>query len=272
MSTSEINLFQIAYDVASREKVSQSGFLLLDNQDNARPDWYEYWPIRNYLLTNTLIESDWYGFFSPKFSDKTQLGYAEVRDFVVTAEDRGASVALFSPQPDMGANFLNVFEQAELFDPGFLETAQAFVASLGLEVPLVSLVMDSRQIVYSNYLVAKPAFWRAWFAWTEAMFVMAEDTAHPFSASLCQPTTYGINAQRKVFLLERLAPLLLTLQPEFKTAEANSFNFGWSMARFRAVPEDSYINDALKRAFRDTGFPQYMTAFRKQREKFTGSS
>ena len=272
MSTSEIHIFQIAYDAASREKVARDGFLLLDNLENARPDWYEYWPIRNYLLTHALDDNAWYGFFSPKFCDKTQLGYAEVHHFVAEAETKGASVALFSPQPDMGANFLNVFEQAELFDPGFLETAQAFVASLGLEVPLVSLVMDSRQIVYSNYMVAKPAFWRAWFAWTEAMFAMAEDSAHPLSASLCQPTTYGINAQRKVFLLERLAPLLLTLQPEFKTAEANSFNFGWSMARFRAVPEDSYINDALKRAYRDTGFPQYMAAFRKQREKFTGSS
>jgi hypothetical protein len=108
--------------------------------------------------------------------------------------------------------------------------------------------------------------------WTEALFAIAENSTHPLSLSLCQPTTYGINAQRKVFLLERLASLLLTLQPEFKTVEANSFNFGWSMARFRMVPEDSYINDALKRAFRDTGFPQYMAAFRKQREKFTGSS
>lgn len=69
-------------------------------------------------------------------------------------------------------------------------------------------------------------------------------------------------AQRKVFLTERLAPLSLTLQPEFQSSEANSFNLGWLIARFRAVPEDSYINDALTR----------MPAFRKQREKFAGSS
>jgi hypothetical protein len=272
METTEVHLFQIAYSPATYEQVAQSEFLLLDNLENPRPDWYEYWPIRNFLLTHTLDENSWYGFFSPKFSSKTQLGYQEVIEFVVSANKKNASVALFSPQPDMGANFLNVFEQAELFDPGFLNTAQNFVRELGMDIPLVNLVMDSRQIVYSNYLVAKPEFWRTWFAWTEAMFAMAEDPLHPLSASLCQPTTYGINAQRKVFLLERLAPLLLTLQPEFKTAEANSFNFGWSMARFRAVPEDSYINDALKRAYRDTGFPQYMAAFRKQREKFTGSS
>jgi len=268
--TTDIMLYQIAYDAATLESVQQSGFLLLDNLANERPDWYEYWPIRNFLLRETLAEDAFYGFFSPKFTAKTQLTKADVVNFVRDAVARGpVDVALFSPQPDMGANFLNVFEQAELFDPGFVEAAAAFLEAQGIDVPLANLVMDSRQIVYSNYFVARPAFWRKWFVLAEALFAVAEDAAHPLHAQMNFNTTYSGDANRKVFLSERLASLLLYVQPSLQVAVANPFGFGWSMAKFRETPHDTYINDALKRAFRDTGFPQYIDAFCKMRTKLT---
>ena len=42
-----------------------------------------------------------------------------------------ADVLIFSPQPDMGALFLNVFEQAETFDPGMIATFEAVLTRLG---------------------------------------------------------------------------------------------------------------------------------------------
>ena len=190
--THDIKLYQIAYNAETLEQVHSSGFLVLDNLGNPRPDWYEYWPIRNFLLTQTLDESAFYGFFSPKFTYKTQMTHADVCAFIRAANAKSPiDVALFSPQPDMGAHFLNVFEQAELFDPGCLHVAKDFLRLQGLDVPLESIVMDSRQTVFSNYFVARPAFWRPWFALTEALFAMAEDPAHPLSAALNFNTTYG---------------------------------------------------------------------------------
>jgi hypothetical protein len=265
----EINLYQVAYNQASLEQVRHSGFLLLDNLSNERPDWYEYWPIRNYLLSSTLNEDGWYGFFSPKFTDKTLMDFTATSEFIArSAASKDIDVVLFSPQPDMGANFLNVFEQAECFDPGFIEVAKRFLAIHGVDIPLESIVMDSRQVVFSNYFVAKPVFWREWFTWTESLYAISENKSHPLYASLTLNTTYSTNAQRKVFLSERLASLLLYLQPKFKVAVANSFNFGWSTSKFREFPEDAYINDALKMAFRELGFPQYMDAFRKIRARY----
>lgn len=268
--TPDIHLYQIAYSPQTLAQVQASGFLVLDNLSNARPDWYEYWPIRNFLLSQPLDDDAFYGFLSPKFTAKTQMTHADVCAFVRAALVKGPlDVALFSPQPDMGASFLNVFEQAELFDPGFMQTAKVFLRLQGLDVPLESMVMDSRQTVFSNYFVAKPAFWRVWLALGEALFAMAEDSAHPMHAALNFNTSYGTNAQRKVFLSERLASLLICLRPEFRVVSANTFNFGWSTSRFRDQPEDVYINDALKMAFRESGFPQYMDAFRKMREKLS---
>ncbi len=265
--SSNIHLYQIAYNEETRSQIAGSGFLMLDNLSNPRPDWYEYWPMRQYLLSQPLQDNAWYGFFSPKFSYKTQLGFAAAHEFVAKADAQGASVALFSPQPDMGANFLSVFEQAEVFDPGFNDTAREFLRICGLDIPLESIVMDSRQTVFSNYFAAKPAFWREWLGLTEALFRIAEDSQHPLYAALNFNTTYSANAQRKVFLSERLASLLLYLRPQYKTAVANPFLTGWSMSKFRQHPEDAYINDALKVAFKELGFPQYMDAYRMMREK-----
>ena len=265
----DIHLHLIAYNTATEASVAKSGFLALDNMGNERPDWYEYWPIRRQLLNVPMVEGDWYGFFSPKFGAKTQLDYAATQAFIANADaNQQADVVLFSPQPDMGANFLNVFEQAEVFDAGFIRAAKDFLKTCGLDVPLEGIVMDSRQTVFSNYFAAKPPFWREWFALTEALFAICENKGHPLNAALCHQTTYGVDAQRKVFLLERLASLLLVLRPSYRTVAYNPYGMGWSMSKFRDNPNNAYINDALKMAFRELGFPQYMDAFNAMRNQF----
>jgi len=126
--------------------------------------------------------------------------------------------------------------------------------------------MDSRQIVFSNYFIAKPAFWREWFQLTEALYGAAENPLHPLHPELTTNTSYSENSHRKVFLMERMASLLLFLRPDYRVAVANTFNFAWSMSKLRQTPDNAYISDALKMAYRELGFPQYMDAFRRIRK------
>ena len=58
------------------------GFLVLDNSANERSDWFEYWPIRKFLLGRPLQEDAFYGFLSPRFGSKTNLSAAAVDAFV----------------------------------------------------------------------------------------------------------------------------------------------------------------------------------------------
>ncbi|MBI5258733.1 MAG: hypothetical protein HY855_19670 [Burkholderiales bacterium] len=272
-----VHLYQIAYSEASRAAI-EPGYHVLDNLANERPDWYEYWPIRRHLLdavqAGSLDEQAFYGFFSPKFGTKTSLSHADVQAFVRQCAPQ-ADVVLFSPQPDMGAFFLNVFEQAEAFDPGLIDAYGSFLASIGRPVPLAGLVMDSRQVVFSNYFVARPAFWREWLALNEALFAVCESADSPLKAALCHPTTYvGPNgaAERKVFLMERAASLLLATQPQWRSVAHNPFGMGWSMSRFREHPTEAFISDALKIAWRDQQYPQYLQAFAAVRERFRAGS
>lgn len=74
---SAAHVYQIFYDQRSRQALDPE-FLPLDNSRDARPDWFEFWPIRQYLLANTLREGDWYGFLSPRFRAKTGVDAAHL--------------------------------------------------------------------------------------------------------------------------------------------------------------------------------------------------
>ena len=267
-----VHLHQIAYSPESRAAIAP-GWLVLDNLANPRPDWYEYWPMRRYLTEQLLDEDAFYGFFSPKFCAKTQLTLAEVQAFVAQHADV-ADVLLFSPQPDMGAFFLNVFEQGEAFDPGFIEAYEGLLTHVGRPLPLRQLVMDAGHTVFSNYFVARPAFWREWLLLNEALFALCEGPASTLQQALTHRTSYPGGkgqhggTQRKVFLQERTASLLLTTQPQWRSVPHNPFGMGWSMSRFRDHPNEAFTSDALKRAWRDTGWPQYLQAFNAVRQRF----
>lgn len=260
-----VNLFQIAYSPQTFADI-ESGYRVLDNRANPRPDWYEYWPMREYLLNQPLDDHAFYGFFSTKFHNKTGLTHAEVLDFV-EQQAESTDIVLFSPQPDMGAFFVNVFEQGELFDPGFTEAFSACLLSIGRSTKIADLLMDARHIVFSNYFVAKPAFWREWLTITEKTFAICEGPDCTLKEQLCIPTSYPGSVQRKVFVQERIASFLLSTQPHWRSVTYNPFGMAWSSFCFRQQPHEAYISDALKLAYEQHRYPQYMEAYGAVRER-----
>ena len=140
----------------------------MDNTDNLRPDWSELWVIRRFLLNTPLIEDQWYGFLSPKFTAKTGLNSSQVQQFVNTSAP-DTDVLLLSPYWDINAFFLNVFTQGEYWHHGLIDIAEQFFLATGTSVDLRSLVMSSSSTVYCNYFVAKPRFWRRWLKLAEQL-------------------------------------------------------------------------------------------------------
>lgn len=260
-SLRKVNLYTIAY-LSEHVTHLEAGYRYLDNLRNDRADWREYWPMRQFLLTENLDENAFYGFFSPRFAEKTGLSYDQVVTFIQsTPED--TDVVTFSPQVDIGAFFQNVFVGGELADPGFLITSQVCANLAGLSVDLTQLVMDSRCTVFSNFFVAKPAFWRRWLAFCELLFAVAE--AHPDSElgqALRYKTKYKEGVERKVFVVEGVVSLLLALDTQLKIQNYNPFQLGWSaqLSRFR---EEAMICDALKTAIRHNQHSEYKVLYDK---------
>ncbi|MCC6303314.1 MAG: hypothetical protein IT489_11025 [Gammaproteobacteria bacterium] len=202
-----IFVHQIFYDQASRDGLDP-GFIPLDNSVNARPDWYEFWVIRNFLRNNSLKEGAWYGFLSPRFTQKSGFTSGAVIG-ALQKYDARADVALFSVGWDQLAYFLNPFEQGEIWHPGLSRAAQSFFDEIGLGVDLSRLVTYAKTSVFSNYIIAKPGFWAEWLAIADRFFDRVESGALP---GLGGTTSYGSalnQAPMKTFIQERFASVIL---------------------------------------------------------------
>ena len=234
------------------------GFGVLDNSSNQRPDWFEYWPIRKYLLNEALDENAFYGFLSPKFKHKTNLSAAEVREFIL-ATDPSTDVVLFSPSIHNSAYHLNVFEHGDAEHPGLAGVSRRLFERLGRRADVDDLVCDSRNTVHSNYFIARPRFWRAWLEVTERMFAIAEDPADALGGELRAPTAYRgrSDVQMKIFVMERIATWILVTDPSFAACARDPFA---ARARFYKLPA-AIVCDALKIAYATQGRGQYKDVF-----------
>ena len=252
-----VQIYQILNHYTPREELDP-GFEVLDNSGNEKPDWFEYWPIRKFLLNQALDENTFYGFLSPKFKLKTSLSSADVREFILAAGS-AVDVVLLSPSIHNSAYYLNVFEHGDAEHPGLKSVAKALFDRLELFSDLDSLVSDSRNTVHSNYFIAKPRFWRAWLAINEKMYAIAETPGDALGEALCAPTTYrgATHVQMKIFVMERVATWLLTSGSEFTAAVRDPFV---ARSRIYKLPV-AVMCDALKIAYATQGRSQYKDVF-----------
>ncbi|WP_233865311.1 O-linked N-acetylglucosamine transferase family protein [Paraburkholderia adhaesiva] len=207
-------IHQIYYSPETRAALDP-GFIPLDNTGQ-RPDWYEYWPIRRFLRENALDPNARYGFFSPKFQEKTQLTSAQVAEFLSSTPD-DVDIVTFSPNFWQAAFFKNVFEQAESWHkgirPALTGTISLLMPGTNAEDFLNNLVMSSAQTVYCNYFVAKPRFWQRWLALCELIFNAAEvENNTELGRQLNTPVSYRPEMPARIFVIERIVSLILSVE------------------------------------------------------------
>jgi hypothetical protein len=265
----ESNIHQIYYSEQTRVELDP-GFLPLDNSANERPDWREYWPMRRFLLGRQLAPDDYYGFFSPKFQQKTTLTAAAVAEFV-RQQGGGADVISFSPFFDEMAFPLNIMEMAALHHG----CRDVFVECAALVAPQFQLersVMSSLDTVYCNYFIAKPPFWREWLRQCERIFEIAEDGLTPLGRGLNEVVNYGTGtAPAKVFVIERLASLILWSQRQWVVKTYDPLRLPRLQPRHLAMVTmpDLLVLDALKIAHRQSGAEQYLAMYHQLRERLS---
>jgi hypothetical protein len=254
-----LRAFQICYSAKTLQEVP-AGFEVLDNTANERPDWREFWPIRNYLHNQELEEGVFYGFLSPRFGYKTGLDYGKLSEFV-NAHGQDHDVLIFSPFWDLNSLFLNSFEQGEFFNPGLMPCAEKFVEMAGLSIRLDESVGHGDNTVFSNYFVAKKAFWMQWLVLADRLFEWAEsgdaDLHHLFN----QETAYkGEWIPQKIFLQERLVNLMLATS-NWKSKSWSMFDLPSSVTPLHPYKPQALMANAAKLAFTVTQDPHYLDAF-----------
>jgi hypothetical protein len=255
---SSVFIYQILNHYTKREDLDP-GFLVLDNSANERPDWFEYGPIRRFLLNEPLDKESFYGFLSPKFKHKTNMSSSAVYEFV-GRETEKTDVVLLSQSVHLPAYFLNTFQYGDSLHPGLLDVANQFFERIGRATDLNVLITTSQNEVYSNYFIAKPSFWREWLSVTEQLFSIAESPTDPLGARLRAATAYRNkhNVPMKIFIVERIATWILAREPRFVARARDPF-----VARSRIYKLPGAIAcDALKLSYLATGKQEYIDLFR----------
>jgi len=269
----KIHLYQIYYDENTR-KALDPAFLPLDNSHSARPDWYEYWPMRTILQNKSFADSDYLGIFSPRFRAKTGFSGAKVHDLVAQS---GTEVVGFSPIFPEIARHQNIFLQGEFRQPGVLGACQDAFETIGLGLDLKNLWADQTRSIFSNYFVARYGFWREWFELSEQIFAICERGDTPLAARLTafvQHRDVKDRYQMKIFVVERLVNAML----EARNINADArFNFPFqrdlyneSGARRGKTPVDYgvfLLLDALKGQYVKTRQHGFLNLYRHHHSK-----
>ena len=81
-----IHAYMVAYSQTIFEGIKKP-FIKLDHRDNFRSDWQEYWPIRKFLIWNNLDEQAYYGFLSPRFTEKTGINGDYLMQYIQGLDD-----------------------------------------------------------------------------------------------------------------------------------------------------------------------------------------
>ena len=260
-----VKIFQICYSEATLANVP-AGMLALDNLANERPDWREYWPIRQYLLNHVLEDNTLYGFFAPRFGEKTGLSVSQIHDFV-SQKHSGQSVVTFSPFWDLGAFFINVIEQGDFFHDGLRDATMHFVKSAGLNPQVMEAVMHSGSTVFCNYFLADKNFWMKWLACGELLFALSEASLSHTACPLNANTRYGeAQVPRKVFVMERLASMLMAMNPGTRTLAYNTYQLPSSITPLNRFMEQAIQCDAYKQAWCLTGSDVALNKFVSTRQ------
>jgi hypothetical protein len=259
MRTGNLKLFQIFYNALTRQQLD-AGFSPLDNSVGARPDWCEYWAIRQILLQPHFADHDYLGFFSPRFNEKTNCRAQQVIAHVGAGD---AEVFSFSPFFDHSALHINPFEQGERFHRGLTDCMEQVLAYLGISFDVRDFVSDHTTTIFSNYFVARYDVWMIWFELAEKIFELCEQNASPLAQRLNAHTYHRgmVTTPMKVFVIERLITLVLETHHIAAKLCLNPLQTPLLFTGSERIVGGLAPCDALKGQFRRTGNMMFLESY-----------
>lgn len=252
-------IFQICYAPEIRPRLD-AGFQITGDESNPRPEWFEYWHIRNFLKSEILDENTFYGFLSPRFKEKTNLGSEQVYRFIESHSD--SDVILFSPYLDQSALFLNIIEQGWFAHPELKTIFSEICKRYFNDIDHETLITTTKNTVFCNYFVAKPNFWARWFEICEDIFELVEEGRDPLGLEISRKTRYKTStAPLRTFVIERIATLLLYTERQWKSKNYPSHQCAVGKMSVARATTALLALDALKQIYANTQDDEYLFSY-----------
>ena len=126
-------------------------------------------------------------------------------------------------------------------------------------VDLREIITTSTTAILCNSFAAKPRFWREWLLRCERIFDMAESKGHPRAIELNRGYFQrGRPMPAKVFIIERMASLLLATSTGFKVEK---FSISSMSNTFGKMPWALFYSLDMLKSQALMGHPALMNAF-----------
>jgi hypothetical protein len=216
----DLKLHQIWYRDEHQSELDPN-LLPWDNRENRRPEWCEYWVMRQAAEDFDRHFGDLTGFFSWKFRQKLNIGFSQINSFIQAYP--GADCYIFSPAVFQVAFYLNVWRQGEEWHPGITRQAQALLQALGHDINLEKTIDHHLTTAYSNYWIGSRPFWGEYLKFMGGVFNYIESALTDDRHGLWKLVYGSHGGEQHVqflpiipFLLERLFSVFVKLHPEFK--------------------------------------------------------
>jgi hypothetical protein len=211
----EVQIRKIFYDEASF-KLIKPPYIPLDNSEGDST-WFEFLPILNFVQENRLSESGFYGFFSPRFEEKT--GFSPEFTHRTVQENFDKDAVLFSPGWDQLCFYQNPWEQGEQHHPGIVKATQEFLDYAKISIDIRTVVSTRSTAVFSNCIVAKATYWKKWARLASKFHQYCSDMSNGLDR--VNTNHRGDAMPLRIFIQERL-PSLVLADNTLKTAFAES--------------------------------------------------
>ncbi len=214
MTVPTIRMHQVYFRRNQRRQLDPD-FLPYDNTANLRPEWAEYGVFRAAYRQGRTREAQVVGFVSWRFGTKTGISGRQFLDFI--AAHPGFDVYFINPYPYVSHMYRNPWLGLEDQEPGALAFSQRMVDQAGLRMDLAALPNDPERTGYSNYWAGTAAFWQRYMEFTEPVYQHLETGLTPGErAFLNGPANYAADSTRHPFIMERLFPTLLQMDPSIR--------------------------------------------------------
>ncbi len=202
----DLKIFQIYYNEKSSQNLD-STFIPYDNS-NGYAKWFEYGVFRENFLNNNYKSSEYTGFLSWKFKDKTRIDSQRFISFI--EQNEGNDVYFLNPFQSLTNRFRNVWESGEYFHPGLKEIANYIFRRLNYNIDIDKIVNTHSDTLYCNYWVANEKFWTLFMNFTDPIYSYIEFSKDPYiNEKVLRRADASIDASFIPFLMERMFSTIL---------------------------------------------------------------
>jgi hypothetical protein len=196
------------------EKVKKP-FVPYDNLKNENPKLCEF-PIFNEGFKLAQKEQlDYWGFLSPKFSEKSGLTEQKFYDWITPGS---TNVYIVNPCPLNECLFPSVIVQGNNCHPGLTDLIQRVMNRMNIPINVDQILMDSTSFALCNYFVGDNIFWPVYLKFVNNFINEVKNNPNDSKLMFDTGAHYGPNGSLPyyTFVIERLLSIFLNISSGIK--------------------------------------------------------